>query len=147
MKYDHCINKKSPFTWPLWLCKRRLLQVISQRQIGICHMEDVNHKYPKTTIPNTMIAVVMNPATFFFLTNAIAVMIISSTYTIANQAVNPICNISANCNCQPTSGSSEHFVEFVAVVSFGNVFEFASEQITVLLEERNVPVTRIRHDH
>jgi hypothetical protein len=60
-------------------------------------MEDVNHKYPKTTIPNTMIAVVMNPATFFFLTNAIAVMIISSTYTIANQAVNPICNISSNC--------------------------------------------------
>lgn len=60
------------------------------------HMEDVNHKYPKTTIPNTMIAVVMIPATFFFLTNAIAVMIISSTYTIANQAVNPICNISSN---------------------------------------------------
>ena len=59
-------------------------------------MKDVNHKYPKTTIPNTMIAVVMNPATFFFLTNAIAVMIISSTYTIANQAVNPICNISSN---------------------------------------------------
>ena len=59
-------------------------------------MEDVNHKYPKTTIPNTMIAVVMIPATFFFLTNAIAVMIISSTYTIANQAVNPICNTSSN---------------------------------------------------
>ena len=52
-----------------------------------------------------------------------------------------------NWNCQPTSGSSDHFVEFVAVVSFGNVFEFASEQIAVLLEERNVPVTRIRHDH
>ena len=61
-------------------------------------MEEVNHKYPKTTIPNTMIAVVMIPATFFFLTNAIAVMIISSTYTIANQAVNPICNISSNWN-------------------------------------------------
>ena len=59
-------------------------------------MEDVNNKYPKTTIPNTMIKVVMIPATFFFLTNAIAVMIISSTYTIANQAVNPICNTSAN---------------------------------------------------
>ena len=59
-------------------------------------MEDVNHKYPKTTIPNTMIAVVTIPATFFFLTNAIAVMIISSTYTIANQAVNPICNTYSN---------------------------------------------------
>ena len=59
-------------------------------------MEDVNHKYPKTTIPNTTIAVVMIPATFFFLTNAIAVMIISSTYTIANQAVNPIYNTYSN---------------------------------------------------
>ncbi len=59
-------------------------------------MEDVNHKYPKISIPNTMIAVVMIPATFFFLTNATAVMIISSTYTIASQAVNPICNIFSN---------------------------------------------------
>ena len=59
-------------------------------------MEDVNHKYPKTTIPNTMIAVVMIPATFFFLTNAIAVMIISNTYTIANKAVNPIYNTYSN---------------------------------------------------
>ena len=53
-------------------------------------MGDVNHKYPKTTIPNTIIAVVMIPAIFFLLTNAIAVMIINSTYTIANQTVNPI---------------------------------------------------------
>ena len=37
-----------------------------------------------------MIAVVIIPATFFIFANAIAVMIISSTYTIANQAVNPI---------------------------------------------------------
>ena len=41
-----------------------------------------------------MIAVVIIPATFFFFANAIAVMIISNTYTIANQAVNPICNTS-----------------------------------------------------
>lgn len=49
--------------------------------------------------------------------------------------------------CQPASRASDHFVEFVAVVSPGNVLELASEQIAVLLEERNIPVARIRHDH
>ena len=62
----------------------------------ISHIGDVIHKYPKTTIPNTMIAVVIIPATFFFFVNAIAVIIISSTYTIANQAVNHIYISSVN---------------------------------------------------
>ena len=38
----------------------------------------------------------MIPATFFFFATAIAVMIISSTYTIANQTVKPICISSIN---------------------------------------------------
>lgn len=53
-------------------------------------MGDVIHKYPKITIPNTMIVVVIIPVIFFLFAKAIAEMIIKITYTIANQAVNTI---------------------------------------------------------
>ena len=32
-------------------------------------------------------------------------------------------------------------------MSFGNIFEFASEQIAVLFEEAGIPVSRICQDH
>ena len=44
------------------------------------------------------------------------------------------------------TGASDPFVKLVAVVSFRNVFELASQQIAVLFEEVYVPVARIRQD-
>ena len=43
--------------------------------------------------------------------------------------------------------NSNHFVELVAVVSFRNIFEFASCKITILLEKAGIPVARIRQNH
>ena len=34
------------------------------------------------------------------------------------------------------SNASNHFVEFIAIVPFGDVFQFPSEQIAVLPEEK-----------
>jgi hypothetical protein len=48
---------------------------------------------------------------------------------------------------QPASRASDHFVEFVTVVSLGNIFEFASDKIAVLFEEIDIPVARIRQSH
>ena len=45
------------------------------------------------------------------------------------------------------SNASNHFVEFIAVMPFGNVLELASEKIAVLFEEIDVPVARIRQNH
>ena len=41
----------------------------------------------------------------------------------------------------------DHLIELVAVVSLGNVFEFAPDQIAVLFEEIDVPIARARDDH
>ena len=45
------------------------------------------------------------------------------------------------------SNASNHFVEFIAVMPFGNVLEFASEQKAVLFEEIDVPITRTCQNH
>ena len=49
--------------------------------------------------------------------------------------------------CQAVSHASYHFVELVAIVSLGYVFELASNQIAVLFEETDIPVACICEDH
>ena len=82
-------------------------------------MGDVNHKYPNTTIPSTIIVIAIIPIVFALFMNARTVIVISRKYSNASHAVKPICSTSSSidlsfcfhCNKKVPNYKSGTFIE------------------------------------